>query len=433
MKSRKNTLTKELLLLCLFSFAVSFVFYKVALTFGVTYISEYYNTEDHIEKLEKKYAKNLQNYVNESEIYVGDLNEIDEWVLAQNDVYLKLFHNGNLVYDTLYGVTEGSDMPEESVKEYGEMRVYSIHFMDGEAEALLFGYDYRIESYARYVMLLLSLIVFLVVFVYGIRKKIRYLVTISREVDRLSEDLHYEVTVQGEDEIATVAKGIDRLRRSVIDQMEREKRAYDTNMNLVTSLSHDIKTPLTSVIGYMELAREKAKQDEEVIQYLNISLEKAMYLKQQTNDLFEHFLLHSNGYQIVFEKVNANELIVQMLEENLLELEAKGVPVKRQISNIAASISVNVNLIYSVFENLFSNLNKYADLSKEVRVGYQLREGYLVVFIENSKKTEKNKNWISTKIGLDNCRAIMGKHKGKLEIEETNERFKVTLWLPYLA
>ena len=233
MKSRKNTLTKELLLLCLFSFAVSFVFYKVALTFGVTYISEYYNTEDHIEKLEKKYAKNLQNYVNESEIYVGDLNEIDEWVLAQNDVYLKLFHNGNLVYDTLYGVTEGSDMPEESVKEYGEMRVYSIHFMDGEAEALLFGYDYRIESYARYVMLLLSLIVFLVVFVYGIRKKIRYLVTISREVDRLSEDLHYEVTVQGEDEIATVAKGIDRLRRSVIDQMEREKRAYDTNMNLV--------------------------------------------------------------------------------------------------------------------------------------------------------------------------------------------------------
>lgn len=170
-----------------------------------------------------------------------------------------------------------------------------------------------------------------------------------------------------------------------------------------------------------------------MIQYLNISLEKAMYLKQQTNDLFEHFLLHSNGYQIVFEKVNANELIVQMLEENLLELEAKGVPVKRQISNIAASISVNVNLIYSVFENLFSNLNKYADLSKEVQVGYQLREGYLVVFIENSKKTEKNKNWISTKIGLDNCRAIMGKHKGKLEIEETNERFKVTLWLPYLA
>lgn len=141
----------------------------------------------------------------------------------------------------------------------------------------------------------------------------------------------------------------------------------------------------------------------------------------------------ANGYQIVFEKVNANELIVQMLEENLLELEAKGVPVKRQISNIAASISVNVNLIYSVFENLFSNLNKYADLSKEVQVGYQLREGYLVVFIENSKKTEKNKNWISTKIGLDNCRAIMGKHKGKLEIEETNERFKVTLWLPYLA
>ena len=429
-KIKKKSLTKELLYLCILAFVISFAFYQVAIIFGVGYVSEQYNTEEHIAKLEKMYAGELQAYIEEYGLSLHDLDRIDTWALRQRDVYLKLFDEGTLMYDTLYGVTDYEEVSEERVEQYGKMHAYTIRFSDGEAEALLFAYDYRLESYARYMILLVAFVLFLTILICGIREKIRYLVRVSREVERLSEDLEQTVTIQGEDEIATVAEGIEHLRQSVIEKMNNEKAAYDANMNLITSLSHDLKTPLTSVIGYMELVRERMKEDEELTKYVDISLEKAMYLKKQTNDLFEHFLVHSNGYPILFEEVYANELIVQMLEENLFDLETKGVKIQRNVSDITSRLRVNVHLMQSVFENLFSNLKKYADLSQEIQVRYGLNGNQLFVSVENAKCTEQNERHASTKIGLSNCKAIMEKHEGSLVVEETEKNFRVTLCFP---
>lgn len=438
MKKSKKSLTKELLMLCILAFGIAFLFYQVTTAFGIHRISERYNTEHHIEVLEKKYAKELQTYVDENKVTLKDLEKIDAWALEQADVYLKLFYKGNLFYDTLYGAMRYEKLPKEEAGLYEEMKFYQIQLQDGTVEALLFGYDYRVEGYARFTMLIVSFLLFFVVFIIGIRKKIRYLVTISEQVDQVTENLEREVSVQGEDEIANVAQKINDLRASVIEKMEREKEAYDANMHLVTTLSHDIKTPLTSVIAYLELAREKLKGEEEISRYLTIAFDKAMHLKKQTNDLFEHFLLHSNTMKIAFEEVNGNELIVQMLEENLFDLEAKGVVVNRKISDITSTLHVNVHLIYRVFENLFSNINKYADFTKEIEVEYYLKEEKLIVSMKNKKKQERNASCPSTKIGLNNCKAIMEKHGGRLEIEETEESFRTTLYfsvnfLPKLA
>lgn len=430
MKKSKKSLTKELLMLCILAFGIAFLFYQVTTAFGVQYISERYNTEHHIEVLEKKYAKELQAYVDENQVTLNDLEKIDAWALEQTDVYLKLFYKGNLFYDTLYGAMHYEKLPKETAGLYGEMKFYRIQLQDGTVEALLFGYDYRVESYVRFAILIVSFLLFFAVFILGIRKKISYLVKISEQVDRVTENLEHEVSVQGEDEIANVAQKINDLRAAVIEKMEREKEAYDANMHLVTSLSHDIKTPLTSVIAYLELAREKLKGEEEISRYLTIAFDKAMHLKKQTNDLFEHFLLHSNTMKIVFEEVNGNELIVQMLEENLFDLEAKGVVVNRKISDITSTLHVNVHLIYRVFENLFSNINKYADFTKEIEVEYYLKEESLIVSVENKKKQERNAACPSTKIGLNNCKAIMEKHGGRLLIEETEESFRITLYFP---
>lgn len=417
-------------MLSAFAFVIAFLFYQITTAFGVRYISSRYNTVQHIETLEKKYAKELQAYVDENKVALKDLEKIDTWALEQTDVYLKLFYKGNLFYDTLYGVMQYENLPKEGTGLYEEMQFHQIQLQDGTVEALLFGYDYRVESYARFAILILSFLLFFAIFIVGIRKKICYLVTISEQVDQVTENLEHEVTVQGEDEIANVAQKINDLRASVIEKMEREKEAYEANMHLVTTLSHDIKTPLTSVIAYLELARERIKGDEEISRYLTIAFDKAMHLKKQTNDLFEHFLLHSNTMKLAFEEVNGNELIVQMLEENLFDLEAKGVVVNRKISDITSTLYVNVHLIYRVFENLFSNITKYADFTKEIQVAYYLEQTNLIVSVENWKKKERSVSCPSTKIGLNNCKAIMEKHGGRLEIEDTEERFKITLYFP---
>lgn len=70
------------------------------------------------------------------------------------------------------------------------------------------------------------------------------------------------------------------------------------------------------------------------------------------------------------------------------------------------------------------------DFTKEIQVAYYLEQTNLIVSVENWKKKERSASCPSTKIGLNNCKAIMEKHGGRLEIEDTEERFKITLYFP---
>lgn len=421
MKNKRTTLRKELVLLCLIAFAISFSVYKIGSNLAVRTVSKYYNTEKHIKYLEKKYIQEFQKNIQENNISLDNLPMVDDWISGKDDIYIKLFYKGNLIYDTLYGITDYSEVPTEKIQNYSKKYFYPLKIGNQEIKAIIFCYDFAIENYCKNVILIFSFLLFLTILLFGVKKKINYLAIMSNEVKNLTEDLNTKITLKGNDEIYQVAQGIDELRRTIISEIEQEKEAYNSNISLVTTLSHDIKTPLTSVISYIELASEKIKDDEQSFEFLNIALTKAMYLRSLTKELFEHFLLKSQAYNITFEKVNANELVVQMIEENLLDLEAKGVIVTRNIKDITSTLMVNIELVYSVFENIFSNIYRYADLRQHIKVQYQINNEYLEISIENVKNSKKNTNELSTQIGLRNSKAIMERHSGNLEIIDAKD------------
>lgn len=84
---------------------------------------------------------------------------------------------------------------------------------------------------------------------------------------------------------------------------------------------------------------------------------KIISFKQFNQWIIFAFLLHSNSYEIKFEKVDANILVSQILEENLYELESKGTIIKKEISDISSYIYVNITLFHRLFNNIFSNIN----------------------------------------------------------------------------
>lgn len=430
LKYKRTTLRKELALLCFIAFVISFCVYKIGINLAVPTISEYYNTGKHIQYLEKNYMQEMQKYIQENNISLDDLSLIDEWVSRRNDIYIKIFYKGNLIYDTLYGITNYSEVPVEQIQTYSGIDFYPLKIGNKEIKTIIFCYDFKVENYCKNAILIFSFLLFFTIVLCGVKKKINYLMIISNEINKLTEDLYSQITLKGNDEIYQVAQGIDELRKTIISEIEQEKEAYNSNIALVTALSHDIKTPLTSIISYIELVSEKIKGDEQSLEFLNIALSKAMYLRRLTKELFEHFLLKSQAYNIIFEKVNANELIVQMVEENLLDLEAKGVVVVRNTKDITSTLSVNIELVYSVFENIFSNLYKYADLTKCINVQYQIKNEYLEISIKNTKNRKKNTNELSAQIGLRNSKSIMERHFGNLEIIDTTDTFKVVLSFP---
>lgn len=417
-------------LVCILACVISLGVYKVGSAVGIHIISEYYSTGNHIENLKKKYIEELQNYIKENGIDLKCISLIDAWVLQNEDVYLKLFYEGNLIYDTLYGSLDYSKIPAENLQNYSKVRAYPVQIGNEKIYATILCYDFKMENNYKIFVLICAMIIFITIILYGVKNKIEYLMIVSKEVEKLTEDLDGRITIKGNDEIYHVAKGIDALRVSVASRIEKEKEAYNSNIKLITALSHDIKTPLTSVISYIELAIERIEGDDKSVEFLNVALEKSMVLRNITNNLFEHFLLKSKAYNITFDQVNGNELVAQMIEENLMDLEAKGVIVSRTVEDISSVLNVNIDLIYRIFENIFSNISKYADLEKELKIKYHLKSKWLEIVIENVKKHKKNSNELSAQIGLKNCKSIMERHCGTLEIIDSKNVFKVVLRFP---
>lgn len=426
---RKKYLNRELFMLSLLAFGVSVLAYFLLSLFSSYLLAKYYNTEERIEQLERKYAEELQSYIAKEKITVRNIGKIDDWVFEREDVFPKIFVNGNIIYDAMYGATDKEVGGTETREHFGKMKSYELTLGKDKAEVVLFCYDFSAENYAGYISLLISFFVFFLIMIAGVRRKIKYLVTMQKELRILSENLDSPITFRGNDEITDVARGIDVLRLSVKEKMEKEKMAYEANRRLITSLSHDIKTPLTTVIAYLELAKSGKREEEEVKKYIGISLDKANHLKELTNELFEHFLLHGGEEKIVFESVNGNELIMQMLEENLFDLEMQGADIRREINDITSTLEVNIHLVYRLFHNLFSNLTKYGDLTKPVFIRYALENGFLVLSMQNTKEKMPDKRE-SAKIGLHNCAAIMEKHKGTFEVFENENTFSIRLAFP---
>lgn len=140
-------------------------------------------------------------------------------------------------------------------------------------------------------------------------------------------------------------------------------------------------------------------------------------------------MLDSQKYKTSKELVNGNELVVQMIEESLFDIELQNVKVVRKVQDISCSLYVSINLIHRVFDNIFSNISKYADLTKAISIKYYIRDNYLIISFHNYIRIHQSEH-ISTHIGLKNCMSIMEIHSGKFETEESSSVFSVTIYLP---
>lgn len=162
-----------------------------------------------------------------------------------------------------------------------------------------------------------------------------------------------------------------------------------------------------------------------------MSYDKALYLREITNRLFDHFLLISENDNFNMERVNSDEFIAHFIEERLLNLEEQGVIIERNIQNITSELIINVGLMQRLFENIFSNIEKYAELNRPINLEYKINNGFLVISFVNHIK-DRNWNVVSSKIGLKNCNGIMKVHSGFLQVEKT-EVFKITVSFPIIG
>ncbi len=186
--------------------------------------------------------------------------------------------------------------------------------------------------------------------------------SIVEGIEKISEgDFAYQVNqenVHGDNLI--LAKSVNNIGNGIKNAVESSMKDERMKADLITNVSHDIKTPLTSIINYVDLIKREEIDNERVRSYINVLDEKSQRLKQLTDDLVEASKISSGNINLHFERINLTELLNQTIGEFSEKFEQKGLTTVMNVNAQNAVIEADSRSIWRVMENLFNNIYKYA-------------------------------------------------------------------------
>lgn len=286
------------------------------------------------------------------------------------------------------------------------------------------------EDLGRIAGLLLALACFCAVVVPYIVRTLRRIGALSRETGVLmAGDLEHAISVPGRDELSGLGEDIERLRRSVLERLEGEREAVGANSRLVTSLSHDIRTPLTKLTGYLDILTYKRYQTQaEHDEFLCLASEKAAQLKTLTDQLFAGAQVGapSSPPEQPPEAVDGAALLGQLLEEQCGDLRREGFAVEPPVFGRDFTLYLRTEDAVRVFDNLFANLRKYADPAFPVSVLLTDSPETVTLTIENRVLLDPDRT-DSHGLGIPTIRDLMARSGGTLEIALAGETYRSTL------
>ncbi|WP_242825866.1 sensor histidine kinase [Metaclostridioides mangenotii] len=200
---------------------------------------------------------------------------------------------------------------------------------------------------------------------------------------------------------------------------------------MVTSISHDIRTPLTSVICYLDLIADGKYSDKEQLdKYIENARLNAYQIKKLSENLFIHFVTSPEDIDYEIKRINANEFIFQLILDTTFELEENNfeVKVKNELHK-QIHIDVDITQFRRIFTNICSNIIKYADKDAPIEFLASMTKNFLLIKQANQVSNLKDQSE-SFGIGIKNCKEIVKNHNGFLNVFNGEKDFLVEIGIP---
>lgn len=421
----------QLLRLLLLASVISVLTFFALHIAGEYLIENFYYRTGYEQRQDQKYLQLFQQYIEKENLSSEDTDKLDRWVKKQKLLILSVYKESRKVYDSIS--PEGEGWPEDlRTMNFAEDLFYTVKFSDGEAQVILQGlYTYQVYIFAAISELILAFLLFFAIVLAGIRTRMDDIRKLKEEIEILEGgSLEYEITVKGRDEISALAQGLNNMRLSFRSLIRQEAEMVKENQKIITEMSHDLRTPVTSIMLYTEILRQGKYSDEkERNMYLEKIDQKARYMKHLADGLISHSLT-ADSTQIELEEPETFEsLFYDMLSETGAYLEQCGFQVRFTVSWNDRKLRVCTDYILRIMDNITSNIVKYGDSSELVVITSADREAMAGISFQNRIRDGETKT-DSTQIGIQNIRNMMRKMNGKCIVHTGEKMYEIILLFP---
>lgn len=300
-----------------------------------------------------------------------------------------------------------------------------------------------------FVILIFTLLLLVMYFILISHSFVMYVREIISGVERMkSGDFMEEIPVRGEDEFSEIADSINEMRKNLFETLESQKAVERTKDELITNVAHDLRTPLTSILGYLDLLTQGDFLTEDQRQkYLGIVSSKAKQLETLVKDLFDYTRYDKDKVKIKKEILDLNLFMPQLVDEFYPSFMDNGLECRTQFYEGALNIEGNGELLARAISNLMSNAIKYGAEGKVVEVVTGMLDKKAFVAVINYGKiipaedldkifdkfyrveTSRSLKTGGTGLGLAIAKNIVNLHDGNIwaTSDESGTRFQIEL------
>ncbi|MRH72501.1 GHKL domain-containing protein [Lactobacillus reuteri] len=309
----------------------------------------------------------------------------------------------------------------------------------------------QIWSYQR---ILIAFLVIIDVWVVWWRLRRRYHLY---QMDHIIAELHYIAQGHLDHRIPFRLKGnqqhvitsVNALVDSAVRSMDDERKIEKSKDELITNVSHDLRTPLTSIIGYLGLIEDKQyRSEEDILKYTHTAYEKAKQMKTLVDDLFEYTKVQQHGAPVNIMKIDLNQLIEQLTASFELEAQHRGIEITSSVIPNPLMIEADPEKLGRVFNNLVSNAFKYGNGASYIRIDARQENDMVVVKVANDgtpipekaldhlferfyrAEASRSRATGGTGLGLAIVKSIVDLHHGSVKVTSNEDETAFIVTLP---
>lgn len=270
---------------------------------------------------------------------------------------------------------------------------------------------------------------------------------VRKGVSKLKEgNLEFKIPVSGDGELDRFADDINEISGSVSKAVENELKSQRMKTDLITNVSHDLRTPLTSMVSYVDLLKTEGLDSENAPEYLAIIDEKTKRLQKLTEDLFAAAKASSGAIKLNIETIDMGFIANQALAEMEDKLKSVNLDIIYNQKTENTAVRADGQQLWRVIENLLVNVSKYALVGSRVYIDITDSGDFVKFEIKNISREQLNidpdelmerftradasRNTEGSGLGLAIAKDLTALMKGEFSIDIDGDLFKATVKMP---